>query len=755
MDSPSAAMLRHPLPTLLAALASAGIAGAAAPQQVGPPLGPELSGHADANDPGILDPVLVALGGLAPRVPGSHQISDNSELLNIVGGIGGVKRKPAAGQASANGTTIARTDSPNRALEDAVKELERAASAGNAAGMAAPAQRAAEILLGLTHGDIFDGFAQLNHARGAFLPGHEPGLERARRLRDSGLTAPGPDGAPRRIWELDVQLLWYDDEADADTSFFVVPAGADDFDLLRVHYRILSTEGDDFAPGVLLADARPEGGTALPFKALDASWVRVPGDGLTELTVQYPPLGQIRALQSWGWRAQPWRSHLLLPLRELVNAHTGAVELEPRGQALAAASAARDLASIGTAAPERKILSVLEAIQAGAGPAAIAAMMNSATTPPFGTWQDWTRELADRRALPLEAQAILAQEGIFPDRPGRRPLGPYDAIAVWTNHEPRLLVAEADPFAGLHAPSRLPGAAQGDLLRIKILNLDTIARPLQVDELGPPLHFDIKNCNYAPAGGHSLEIASWKPWFGAPKFAELEWRAGWGFRPHHDVIAQYDVFPRAADRALLLPYADGHGRARLGWQYPAALRGGDFVFDPPREWIGTPGDPSPAPLREANGAAGLVIGVTTPGYGVARVCDHAADPPGSWCSADLAAFNPYGELNFDSDGDGVPDQLRFPPWLRNPVAAGGDLIPATRAWEPFLYLNPANGSIYLDPARPEDGLWSERSFAFGAPIAAGTALNAEILAKRALPQALWLSDGLHAADGGVAIELKD
>lgn len=753
--------MRVPYPVVRHLLATAAVlllCGAAASAQGLPGRGlgvPQHSPAGNPNDPGILDPVLFEQGRLRSRIPQSHQISNDSELLNIVGGINAVKRKAAVGQPSATGSTIQNDRSPNRVLEEAVDDLDRAAQAGQAGAMQAAAQRAAAVLLGTTTGELFDGFAMLNHDRGAWLPGHLPGHDRMKALRDSGLTTTGPDGLPRKIWEADVRLLWYDDELDSDTHFLRVPEAADDFDILRVNYTIYASSGGDFAPSVLLDDVRAEGSNHLPFKGFDATWVPLSAGEITEMTLQYPPLGQIRGLQVWDWRATPWRSNSIQLVREVVDAHSGAVELDPRARALVAGNAARDLASVAPAAPERKILTVVEAVQAGATPAQVAAMLNQPQTGPLGVWDDWVRQLADRTALPEEALQILALEGIFPDQPGPRPLGPYDLIAVFANHEMRLLRVDDPPAGALAPPRRLPGAFPGETLQLKVINLDGIAHRVQVHEAGPPLHFDIKDCHYAPAGGHSLEIFSWKPWYGAPKAAELQWRAGWGFRPHADVIEQFDVFPRLVDRLALQPYTDGAGRSRAGWQEPAHRRGGDFVFDPPTEWIGKPGAPSALPLREANGAAGLLLGTVTPGYGTARVCDHPNDPPGSWCSQDLAAFNPYGELNFDSDGDGVDDQLRFPAWLRNPDPAGGDLIPSTLAWEPFLYLNPSNGTVWLDPANPDDGLWADRSYAFGEPVPAASSANLEVVAKRGLPQALWIVDGLLRSDGSVPVPMKD
>lgn len=36
---------------------------------------------------------------------------------------------------------------------------------------------------------------------------------------------------------------------------------------------------------------------------------------------------------------------------------------------------------------------------------------------------------------------------------------------------------------------------------------------------------------------------NFKPLYGAPKSGGMQWRAGWGLRPHKDVVQQYDVLP--------------------------------------------------------------------------------------------------------------------------------------------------------------------------------------------------------------------
>ncbi len=78
--------------------------------------------------------------------------------------------------------------------------------------------------------------------------------------------------------------------------------------------------------------------------------------------------------------------------------------------------------------------------------------------------------------------------------------------------------------------------------------------------------------------------------------------------------------------------------------------------------------------------------------------------------------------------------LRFPPFLRNPNAAGGDMIPPTTAWKPFPWINPNNGTLFIDPANPDLGYCADRTYAHGTPIAPGGALNATVESPRAAGQ---------------------
>ena len=61
----------------------------------------------------------------------------------------------------------------------------------------------------------------------------------------------------------------------------------------------------------------------------------------------------------------------------------------------------------------------------------------------------------------------------------------------------------------------------------------------------------------------------------------MQWRAGWGFRPHFNIIQQQNAFSHPGNRELLKPFTGGFGETFLGYQWSAEARGEDFVFNPP------------------------------------------------------------------------------------------------------------------------------------------------------------------------------
>jgi len=293
---------------------------------------------------------------------------------------------------------------------------------------------------------------------------------------------------------------------------------------------------------------------------------------------------------------------------------------------------------------------------------------------------------------------------------------------------------------GPNGPS-IEGWYQGDRFPVKLINLDNHTHYFRNVDFGPRLHDDIRNC--CGAGSHSFEIMNFKGTYGIPKVAEAQWRAGWGFHPHNDVIQQAATFPRPEDQVLLKPFTDGKGQQHFGYQWSLAARGGDFRFNPPNFAIATEEQPSAFPLKDEDGLPGIVLGQTTEGTGVAKMCSN--DPLGTFCTSDISQHNPNGAFNFPAPADpSVPKtQLRFPPFLRNPNAvAGGDILPPTPAWKPFLYLSPENGTLFNDPNDESQGYWVDLTYAHGVPIYAQDSLNANIEAPRASGQVFYQFDDL-------------
>ncbi len=680
--------------------------------------------QSDPNSPGILEPCLTATMGVDVRIPNTDQ-ADGRELLNVVGNI---VTTDAQGAVSLTGHVIEDVESPNRDLRDALQTLADAADDAEQSAMNVQADEIMAILLGTTEGRIYDGFAMLSFNRGAFVADHVPDEYKMKVLIDTGLTMPGIDGEPRRVWEVTVNFLWYDGQFDSDTFLLRVPIEAHQYDTLRVHYRIYSLETEDFAPTTVLLDNRLSGSVQFPFKGFDSVWTKIHNDKVTQITVDHPPLSLLRGIYTWGWRVHPPRIQFLQPIFEMINAHTGEVQLEPQGESYALRNRQLSIDGIGEAAPEKKMYDVAQSVLNGASPGEVLAMLTDPKTAPAGDWQEWADLLEDQNQLPPEAWDMLAEEGI-----SRGEFGPYKFVSVYLNNE---------MYGQGPSGEKIEGWFQGDQSVVKLINLDNHTHYFRNVDFGPKLHDDISGGGF-PSGSHSFEIMNFKPTYGAPKVAEMQWRAGWGFRPHFDIIHQDDLFPRPSDQALIKTFFGGDGSPHPGWQYSAENRQGDFRFNPPPFIIGTVQDPSDFPLREEDGSDGLLIGQLTEGYGVAKMCSHEDHPLGGFCETDISSFNPHGVMNIDTDDDGEPDVLWFPPFLRNPNPnAGGDIIAPTKAWKPFLWINPNNGTLLIDPDDPSQGYWADLTYAHGAPVFAGGFLDATIEAPRASAQVFYQFDDL-------------
>ena len=651
-------------------------------------------------------------------------MTPDSEQINIVGR---VRKKRADQDVSSTGQAIQNTDDPSQSLRYGLENLEDAASNNQPQSMMLAAGELQSILLGTTQGRIYDGFSMLNYDRGAWQNDHVVGEYKTKRFTDRGRRVPGLDGRLRPVWEADVNLLYYDEEVDSDTFFLVVPLAADFRDTVQLNYTIYSTGTESFSPSTLLQDLSPFDEGALPSKGFDAAWVPLKGNETTRISIDHGSLGTLRGIQLWGWYAKPDRSQYMEIVREELGPQ-GTTQLDARGATMMELLRGLDLDSIADAAPEKKILQVTNAVLAGATPNQVLSMLQQSNVAPLGTMNDWHKVLQHKDQFPMEALQILASEGIHPDVPGPNRLGTYDAILVYANQEvysTSLDIEGHDPLTGQPIP--LSNDAQGSMWKVKVINLDNVTHYLQTHDYGPALHDDIDTCRFAPSGGHSLEIYVDQVIQGAPKMDELQWRVGWGLRDGLGVVNQFDIFTQAQDLPNLQGFLDQTGQTVEGWQWPLSDRVADFRVDPPMDWLGSQ---ATSGLIE-NGGAGVVIGTETPGFGTAKMP-----------TTDLSSFHPHSALNTDTDGDGQLDALLFPAWLRNPSALGGDLIPSTPLWMPFLYRNPNNGTAWINPADHDQGPWIDQSFAFGQPVPANSDGFLEMRRPRSQGQALWHYDGL-------------
>ncbi|MFQ5748802.1 MAG: hypothetical protein ACE5H3_05005, partial [Planctomycetota bacterium] len=169
--------------------------------------GADQPGTDDPNFPGIREPVQTFLFGRDRRIEKTIQVLDFNEQVNILGKI---TRKKGLGRKSLTGNPINRVSNPNNDLDQALKDLESAATSGNAAAMPALAREIEDILLGNTQGRIYDGFPLLHFNSGVTLPDQVPGEYKMKGLADSGETIVSPNGSVHKVWEVTVNMLWYD-----------------------------------------------------------------------------------------------------------------------------------------------------------------------------------------------------------------------------------------------------------------------------------------------------------------------------------------------------------------------------------------------------------------------------------------------------------------------------------------------------------------------------------------------------------------
>jgi len=720
-----------------------------------------VSAQMNPNEPGIIEPVTTVLQGKEIRIPNSDQSVDGDVQSTIEGTIE-FEDAFGPGVLSSTGNEINHVASPNDDMRLALQRMFVASRDGNVADMEAAATDLKNILMGTTQGRMYDGFPMLNFNRYKepsigpefFQAGLEPGEYKMKIVRDTGERFENPyiPGDERKIWEVDINMLYYDGQIDSDTFLAHFPAEANPDDTVRINYRVYTLVQEDFSPTVVMLDRREALNTVqFPFKGMDAVWIAMFPGQVMNVSVNYATIRQWRGVYTWGWREHPPRIQFLQPTYDIFDGREGRegeVVRDPQSDSFITRNR-EDLTldAIGDAAPEMKMLKVAEAVLDGAAPGTIEAWLMEPDQGPQGMWFEWADLSKIQTQLPPEAWDMLADEGITPGN-----FGDYNMITALVNNE----AYGEGPFS-----NEVIRWDQGDTFKVKLINLDNHTHYFRNVDFGPRLHDDILRC--CGGGETSFEIMNFKPSYGAPKVAEMQWRAGWGFRPHYDVIQQQDVFPRGQDRVKLAPYVGGEGGAFFGYQYSEEARGGDFRFNPPKFIIGFDfNDQSTFPLVGADGNSGLVIGQFTEGYGVGNMCPD--DPYPGFCTKDIQAYNPNGTKNFPppplrgmpvfpSDvgkfpGDVYPDQaveLRYPPFLRNPsqgVEGAGDIIPPTGAWRPFLWYNPTDGSLFIDENDPSKGHWADLTYSHGAPVFANDTLSATVELPRASGQVFYQFDDL-------------
>lgn len=639
-------------------------------------------GNVDPNDPGILEPVLTELRDKPVRIPNTDQADDDGERLPLVGDI--QRQDPDKdGVTSLTGHDITQVTNPHDDIEVAIENLTDAADDGDTTAMETAAQEIYDILHGDTEGRIYDGFPLLNYSQGGKTDDQIDGEYKMKRLRDTGKTTETVLADKKAsVWEVDVNLLWFGDHFVSDTFLLRVPAEAKWYDELQINYRTYSLVREDFAPTVVTQDK--ETSVQLPFKGYPPVWVPIGTEEVVDMTVKQAPLGMLRGIYNWGWREHPPRIDFIQPIHE---AKPG--KLNPKGKSFAVRNRNLTVDGIGDAAPEKKLHNVATAVLDGAAPDDVLATLNESDTGPRGTYDEWLDLAADLQQLPPEATDKLGDNGV----------DDYRFVSVYLNNEMYGM--------GPEGATDIEEWEQGDVFDVKVINLDDHTHYYRNVDFGPRLHDDIAD-NYT-AGRHSFEIFNFKPTYGAPKVAEMQWRAGWGFRPHFDVIQQPDVFPRASDRQQLQSFTDGAGDEHDGYLFTGETTGDHWRFNPPKFIIGENREnPSQHRLMD-DGEPGLRVGKRTDGYGVAKM------PKG-----DLSDVHPKGLTNVDADGDGEKE-LAFPPFLRNPDPEGGDIIPPTPVWAPFLFLNPNDGTL-----KNGDGYWVDETYIHGAPVEANDDITATI-----------------------------
>ncbi len=648
--------------------------------------------------PDSVDPVLSHKMGREIRVPHTTPAYEGKPMLHA----SELTMTPLLETDSATGWEIEGLRDPLQDIELAMTRLLVVARASGDQPVEdlSAAEEMLAILLGTTEGRVYDGFPLLNYNPGALVADQVPDEYKMKRLVDTGETVRSQiDGELHKVWEVTINMLWYGHNFDSDTFLLRVPYEAQLYDEFRINWRIYSLIQEDIAPTTILND-----GFGRIFHGLDSTFTSVPAETLAKMTIKYPSLIHFKGMYTWGWGVHPPRVQFLQPVFE--DSPDG--ELNPAGESFATRTRENlTIENIGEAAPEKKAYRVATAAMEGATGSEIAAMLMDPDVAPSGTFREWTRLAADLRQLPPEAWEVLQEEeGI-----GRDEYGDYDIILAYLNNE----IYGVTPYAQVGTEAK--GAVvrdweQGGSFKVKIINLDNMVHYYRNVDFGDQLPNEAART--FGNGSFSFGKFNAKPTYGVPKVAEMQWRTGWGFVPHAGINAQAGVFPREEDQALLTPFTDQLGKTHPGYIFKRVS--GYWRFNPPAKIREGANIPAGDPLRDADGEDGVLISFDAEAFGVAKM--------------------PKGAIITHPYSDTFPE-LRFPGFLRNPNG-GGDIIPPTRIWAPFLTMNPETGTLKA----PDGRYWVDYTYFHGRPVDGNSSITANVEAPRAGAQLFYQFDPL-------------
>ncbi len=646
-----------------------------------------------------IDPVLSAQMGRDVYVPNTTTVLDGAPNLHA----STLKITPLTEVESIMGYTIEGTRDPLQDLELALARLMSVANSAGDSPLAdlSAAQEVTDILMGNTQGRVYDGFSLLNYNRGAFVPEHVLDEFKMKRLTDTGETVVSQiDGKEHKIWEVTLNLLWYRQNFDSDTFLLRIPYEAHLFDEFRINWRIYSLIQEDLAPSTIMND-----GFGRIFHGFDSTFTTIPAGSLSEITINYPSIQHFKGIYNWGWGAHPPRVHFLQPVQEINEQG----DLNPVGLSFATRNRENlTIENISDVAPEKKAYRVAQAALDGATGSSIVAMLTDPNVSPKGTFRAWVRLADDQRQLPPEAWEILERE----DGLERGEYGPYDIIIVFMNNE----TYGESPYAQFGAEGKggvLKDWAQGGQVRVKIINLDNHVHYYRNVDFSAQFNEDVEAA--FGNGKFSFEKFNAKPSYGVPKVAEMQWRTGWGFVPHLGIAAQSGVFPRDVDNVNVTAFTGQLGEVHVGYQFQEVS--GYWRFNPPAAIREGEGIRAGDPLRDADGQDGVKIGLDTEAFGIAKM--------------------PMSEITTHPNQEQFP-KLQFPGFLRNPLTTGGDIIPPTPAWGPFLVLNPETGTLKA----PDGNWWVDQTYFHGRPVPPGQSIVANVEAPRAGAQLFYQFDPL-------------